>query len=1326
MATTPEQENITNQIQPSAKITPDVVPPQVIKDSIYQPVNPADTALMPNLNQGKEALEPLKREDASFTESFKAGFNKTFISQALHAGDFSEYEPEEKYDPLKEFATTGDNNYNTGSLSEEDLDFLFKAQSHPEFIARQDALNKTSKDDQAIADNPIAGLGGMLLDIDTIAPLGAGFAAKAFKLGRAAEAITNLAIQGAVVGRALQGGQADPMAAVLLAAGNAMAVPSYLRKSKQLAQEAETFNRAEGVVQDITPEDILKDKVPYEQFDDVFDTEQELTRTYAPDIAEEQAETLRAQKLKESAVDDSMVVDNDSYIKEPRLVTEAEKVYTDTPLIDGVGAQVRDMIGAIIHKRADLSDEAKVLARSLYDSFEGEASIHVVFGAGKELGEGVEGSYKTMLIRNTKGISGIVNLRTASGYGESLSSVVSKMSKQEVEIALHEATHARTTNTMHAVEKGWIKEGVAYDATKNLGKIREKFAKHLNKNGVKDSDLQYAASSDREFVAQVFGSQTVRDYLKANKFVESEKKNFFRQVVDAISRILTGKQRVNTNLKPITDYIEQIMDTPVYWKADEAEQITDKMITTTGSNISDIVTESGDSLRTSAKKTVEWINRKMSLYDKLAQPSQEMKALTERLIIDGSGSEANSAAHFSRQMLMDSEARSLSIQNKIVEGVHKRHGWSKIKAALHPVKYKEDVKKFTDEVYSQLSENHAAWSDGRQVVPHSDPLIEDTIQHYANTEWAQNWVKQLEDSGWEFPDIIKSPYYLPREHNYNLMLNKMSELGITTKDVSKVYAKAFNRLYPELTEKEANTLGKEMFNGIQRDALRTRDWSVDINPESSVKSFVQDAIDRGDFLDAIELRKIVATIDKVENQSTGARNFRIRNAFDIVEPINIENTSGQLVTVRMADFINKDIAGLMAGYNRRMSGKYGLGKAGFKNMTDVKNEVDKALKTVSDNVDDISDTMNSTMNALMGHQIGERTPDLLRNLGTIASATQLVNSGILQLTDMATAAYRFGAVKTMKAAWKNKSIKASVELLKNPATAKRFEDIMNLRNLQSGMFRPLLTHTEDNFRLDAMDGITHYIQHYGQATHIVNGLEFVRRRQAQTITSLMANELENAVKKGKEFGKSKKLLNYFGFNDELIDDIRDAGGLDNFENWSDALKSEALTKGQNMMDMFVQENRLGELGAWSQFSSVSKAIFPYMNFVFGSWNKVLRKTYKDGGTLGVTLLALYQLPLSMLTTVASYANSGKDMDIESIAVKTISNLPIMSLFGYLIDGIYGDFKGNVTALSFADSVVNIMKKAATGEAPNADDVIRVTPLLSIMPAMRVAGKNISE
>lgn len=466
---------------------------------------------------------------------------------------------------------------------------------------------------------------------------------------------------------------------------------------------------------------------------------------------------------------------------------------------------------------------------------------------------------------------------------------------------------------------------------------------------------------------------------------------------------------------------------------------------------------------------------------------------------------------------------------------------------------------------------------------------------------------------------------------------------------------------------------------------------------------------------------VKAFLDEVRAAGTDqnkVRNLRHRAEFDMTATYSTK--SGKLISPSM--FVNNDVMGLMEGYSRRMAGRVGLAEAGFPDLRDVVKAVDDAAAESANPTEALS-TLDNTMNQILGYPTGEDMPDLLRSASIVGGALNLANSGIYQLADMALLLQQFGITKTLRAFGNTSFGRDAMGVARSAEFGSRLRDVLEARHVLSGKYRSVLTHLEDNRDIGSL-GITHrYVQRLGQGTRFVNGMEFIRRGQAKLTAGLIADTVDDAIAGN---AAAVTAMERFGLTPDLLKQLKTATTHNpDMRTWPDNVRVQVEAVTHNMADAIVLENRLGEIPAWMQFSTVGRVVLPYMTFVAGSWNKILRRTAKLDGATGVAMALAYQMPLVTLSSATSLFLGGKDVTPQTVAARAIVQVPLMSWAGFAVDFWANGASNNIAALALVDRMHTAMSGIANGDV-KPDNVIKAVPFLSILPGMRLLGAGLAD
>ncbi len=972
-----------------------------------------------------------------------------------------------------------------------------------------------------------------------------------------------------------------------------------------------------------------------------------------------------------------------------------------------ISTDVTNLVRTVINVGDDLPEGIRVLGARLLQSLEADEAIPaVVRGASPK-------DMRSYVRLNADGTMK-ASIYTDGPVQYTLEEQIKNMSTYDKTIALHEAVHAKTTRTIHAVERGHLTEGAQYDAVRRLDEIRQYVRSQTTPENLPEGtmsryNVNYGLDSPDEFIAQLFNSAAFRDHLKQIK-VPGASGNLFTEVVQKVIQMLTGAAPTGNALDATLHAFEDLISLPMTDKATFVRNPNPVP------NLQSPVLQAPN-LSATHDKVMGALNRNFSLYERLRSYGAKAATLADQLVVDATGTSANSAAHYARAHHLASNVALVQVDDALRQVLSA--DWPLAQRLRHPVRYKEAQQELSGRVYQQLAENHERHLKGQAILPNSDPNVNTIVDAFVRSDWATDQLRRIRASGIAGAnDITDSPYYLPRQHSGSKLNAYMrTNTDVTRADIVGMYTEQFKRMFAHsnIEDATAQKLGSKMFDNMQDQAAHVQGY------RQSIAGMSFDDIENTlEALGATD-NTIKGFLDEIRIAGTDAnkvRNLRHRAEFDMTATYTTK--SGKMISPSM--FVNNDVMGLMEGYSRRMAGRVGLAEAGFPDLRDVTKAIDGAAAE-SANPAEALHNFDNTVNQLLGYPTGENVPDLLRSAGIIGGALNLANSGIYQLADMALMVHQFGITKTLRAFSDTQFGRDALVLARSADYGSRLRDVIEARHVLSGKYRSVLTHLEDNRDIGSL-GVAHrYVQQLGQGTRFVNGMEFVRRGQSKLVAGLIADTVDDAVRGN---AAAVTALERFGMNDTLLNRLKAATSRDpDMRTWPNDVRTQIESVTHNMADAIVLENRLGEIPTWMQFSSVGKVVLPYMTFVAGAWNKILRRTAALDGATGVAMAMAYQMPLVALSSTASLALAGKDVTPESVAQRALVQVPMMSWAGFAVDFMANGASNNIAALSLVDRMHAAMSGIANGEV-KPESVIKAVPFLSIMPGMRLMGASMAD
>lgn len=1135
-----------------------------------------------------------------------------------------------------------------------ELEFLADARSTAELKQRQNQVQQDRENYGAMGQNLTATIAASILDVDLVIGMGIG---SLTKVSRAARLAIGLSANSAALGVASNGGRITPLDVVGTSVGVALGAIPKVRKAVTAVDDA--TEAAEGAA----------------------------------------ARTAR-------------YVDDPDYVP-PRVDTVTMKPHIEVGRVVGatgdvIQTDIKNAVRAVVSLGDDLTPGQRALGVALADSLDLDGAIPVVFRQSK-------GRSNTAL-----DLSGNGGVRTdivgTSAVAANLSSHIRNMTTHEKGILLHEAAHAKTGQTIMAVRNGTLTSGPQYDAVKRIGEIRQYVndttrARGLTGTSTDTYNIRYGLKSDDEFVAQVFNSSAFRKHLQSIKMPGSEG-SVWTELVRKVVQAFTGNTPSGTAFDNLVKEFDNLLAQPqvasqrVTLNAPAATPVLQSPILSGARNAADL----GRRVQTS-------VNNNFALYERLASFGPKANELAGKLVVDATGTSANSAAHYARTNHLATNLAIAQVDAAMAQVL--KSEWSLPQRLRHPVRYKEAQREFSEKVYNHLADSHTRFRAGQEVLVSADSRVQGVVDAFVKSRWAEDSLERLKAAGVQgADDVASSPYYLPRQHSGDKMSAYLrNNRDVTRDDVIGMYTSQFKRMFAHagIEDATAKKLGTQMVRNMEQRAAHTQGYRQSVAGMSY--DDIQDALVNA----GIEDSKIAQFMGEVKVAGTDAnriRNLRGRAEFNMTE--EYATSSGKSISPQM--FVNTDTMALMEGYSRRMSGRVGLARAGFPDIKDMVRTIDGAAAGAT-NPAQATIAFDNTINQLLGYPTGEAVPDILRSLSIVGSSVNLANSGIYQLADVGLMLHQFGVTKTFKALTNTSFGRSAFDIAKSPEYGSRLRDVLEARNVMSGKYRSILTHLEDNHDIGSL-GVAHqYIQQLGQGTRFANGMEFVRRGQSKMVAGLIADTVDDAIRGN---AAAVTALKRFGLTDDLLDSVRNATAKNpDLREWHSAVRLDMETMAHNMADNLVLENRLGELPAWMQFSAVGKVVLPYMTFVAGAWNKILRRTGKLDGTTGIAMAFAYQLPLATVAAAASLTLGGQDVTPEKIMTRAITQVPLMSWLGFGVDFAVRGPTNSIAALSIIDKMYTATSSAAKGEF-NPESLIKAVPFLGIVPGMRLLGASLSD
>lgn len=464
--------------------------------------------------------------------------------------------------------------------------------------------------------------------------------------------------------------------------------------------------------------------------------------------------------------------------------------------------------------------------------------------------------------------------------------------------------------------------------------------------------------------------------------------------------------------------------------------------------------------------------------------------------------------------------------------------------------------------------------------------------------------------------------------------------------------------------------------------------------------------------------------------------------------------------VQMADLIDTDLSRLAENYMQSLAGRAALSRVGIGGddasieafRKKYRDTLDRPRKPLAQ--DQIDERMLA-LDHLIGDFTGTRPEQaLLSNLGqrakSLAHSTMLSASGLWQVAENATIAYRYGAAQATGEFIKQFPGVATIlrKAGRDPDLYEEMQTVLGLDLARDVRVRPWLKQHEVN--LSASSSTLDRVLFMGQqATPILNAMKFVHTHQARMNSNLAVNTLVRAT-----FGDKRalKLVHNYGLRGQEWTNVQGAirtnakvtgknANQMNWGAWDQNAVDSAMNAALRMMDDTVLYGRAGQGASFSR-SAVGQLLGQFRSFVSLAQNKLLRGTIENEGVAGYASMLAYQYPLTMMMVSMNELRKGEAVDFSEEGLLKLSGKAISYTagLGYIGDvanvvGLTGG-RGGMSApvLGLANAGVSLAegsKSILTGEVQEGlGDYMQaartVLPIVGIFPGTAALQKTFQE
>lgn len=597
---------------------------------------------------------------------------------------------------------------------------------------------------------------------------------------------------------------------------------------------------------------------------------------------------------------------------------------------------------------------------------------------------------------------------------------------------------------------------------------------------------------------------------------------------------------------------------------------------------------------------------------------------------------------------------------------------------------------------------------GGTPVPPTDPRVKRIVDAYTEGNFGTIMGTRAQEAGVFGADALSpSKYYVPVRHSYLKMQEFVAQGKGSWTDLHKMYGQQIARIYPRLITPVENgglglspeALGKKF---VYTQKLRQADPKA-----QAFRGTTQDELAevlRAEGVEEGKIKGLLSTLQPKADEAGKQKNLRTRMDWDYEG--TYLGSKGQVMSIN--EFMDDDLLGSLQTYARNMSGRIGLARVGFTKESDLDDAIGKALDNLpAAERQKAQEFFGNVKAQLLGQPVGEAAPDWFRTLTSYGASTQLGNSGVYAIADYAQLVNEFGVSTVAKHFLKSLSGVINAKSI-TKEQAETIQQVISGQLFAEGRVRPYVTHLEDNWVGPA--GSIHEVAQYGgQYIKYLNGSEFMRRHQINAVAGIMDELVGNLadVRKAQDSAKYFKSLNMSDTDIAAATaQVQRHGTV--IDNWDAAVKTKMMNTLISATDNIAITIRAGEQPAFIEHSAIGRVLFPYMRYVFGANQKILRRNYKRNGAMGVALYMSAAIPLSVVSGMMSNIVQGRDPE-EDLVARTIRSLPGLGVASLAADGfMQGDVGGTAPVFAGPNNLFQMVDKLKRGEL-EVQDVLKAVP-----------------
>lgn len=691
----------------------------------------------------------------------------------------------------------------------------------------------------------------------------------------------------------------------------------------------------------------------------------------------------------------------------------------------------------------------------------------------------------------------------------------------------------------------------------------------------------------------------------------------------------------------------------------------------------------------------------MSSWDKLNGYSPD---LASQLLANPMDDVAESAVAYGRSTLLEADRALVPLEQAIKAEVP---GWRSVFPQTR-ARARAETAELGRAARQWLNNAQQIEARGGVPVPPTDPRVKRIVDAYTEGNFGTIMGTRAQEAGVFGADALSpSKYYVPVRHSYLKMQEFVAQGKGSWTDLHKMYGQQIARIYPRLITPMENgglglspeALGKKF---VYTQKLRQADPKA-----QAFRGTTQDELAevlRAEGVEEGKIKGLLSTLQPKADEAGKQKNLRTRMDWDYEG--TYLGSRGQVMSIN--EFMDDDLLGSLQTYARNMSGRIGLARVGFTKESDLDDAIGKALDNLpAAERQKAQEFFGNVKAQLLGQPVGEAAPDWFRTLTSYGASTQLGNSGVYAIADYAQLVNEFGVSTVAKHFLKStRGVINAKSITKEQAET--IQQVISGQLFAEGRVRPYVTHLEDNWVGPA--GSIHEVAQYGgQYIKYLNGSEFMRRHQINAVAGIMDELVGNLA----DVRKAQDSIKYFRSLNMSDTDIAEATAQVQrhgtvIDNWDAAVKAKMMNTLISATDNIAITIRAGEQPAFIEHSAIGRVLFPYMRYVFGANQKILRRNYRRNGVMGVALYMSAAIPLSVVAGMMSNIIQGRDPE-EDLVARTVRSLPGLGVASLAADGfMQGDVGGTAPVFAGPNNLFQMVDKLKRGEL-EVQDVLKAVP-----------------